>query len=252
MKLNLYFGIFTFVLVLFGCSVTNESMHSERKKPPQKGWYSPISDTTRIDTIFEENEKICFPRINFCFDSIDLINKFYCSENFDLDKNRERILISKTKTTNIYPLDLSKANDSMIIERFLKLLDILNAFHEKIEFNKLNKHFPDSINLKTSYFFDFSKKNKIQAIDTINYPFINETLQHVNLVLNLDMKIEGDENLNDIHTTHSYVKFPDKIIHEFKSTNEHNKYLKFDLKFIVNDKKYFDRKDYVPKYMYLN
>jgi len=252
-KISYLIGGFLFILIIYSCSYKTSDLSSGRRKPPPIDWTPPGYDTLPIDTVFVDYEKICFPPINFCFDSFDLITYSYIPEGTDYANFKKPQIFYNTKTIDIYPLDLKIASDSQIINKFLKLLEIEDAFYANIVYKELPRKMFDSVQLKTSYFFDYSKKNKIHAIDTLNYCFISDEKKgYLDVIIELNMEISGDDNLNQLVLTRSRILNTDSVIYQYKSKNEHCKNLKFDMKFIVLDKKYFNRKDYAHRYMYLN
>lgn len=251
-KNRLIFSYLLLVIMVILQSCSYENLSKDRKQPPPKGWFPPEYDSFPIDSVFVENEKFCFPSINFCFDSIDIISKSYISNSADYGEFKNPKIFYRTTVTNIFPLDLDKVNDSIIINRFLKMLEIENAFHSAVILKQLQRQMLDSFDLKTSYFFDFSKKNKIHAIDTLNYSYISDEKKgYLELIIELYMDITGDYNLNQIKLKYSEMKYNDHVVHLIKSTNKYCNNLKFDLKFIVYDENYFNQKDFLPNYMFI-
>ena len=222
-------------------------------KPSQNKTLKTKNNTVVIDTLFRVKEKICFPLIDFCLDTNAINETWYLSSNVDIDDCDSLQVVFLHKTTNIYPVKLKNKNKKLIINQILNLLRIENNIKSNIADKIFSIDFLDSVKLRPNYFFDFSDKNTIHIVDTINYKYINTIYRDsVNLKIDLKLTINNNDNLNKLKLTYNKNVFSDYVVHQFNPVKgEDCKGFIFTLKFIVYDENYFDRGDFLPKYFFL-
>jgi hypothetical protein len=198
-----------------------------------------------MDTLTIEITTFCFQKQEICFDTI---TKKFVSRSEDILEVLENdildTLVFKYDTLNILPVNMHFGKND-VVDQFFNLFNILVGIRNNVSNKDSNKNYFDSLEVKTSSFFDLNIETPLVVLDTMKYNYKyyeGERILEGTTNLFVELKIDRLEecNLNYLLIKNDTIRQNDFVIHRYKSMNDICEKFDFTLSFKTNEKNIID------------